>query len=621
MKIKYQYRIFVLIGFFGLPATAQILDDSTKELYSHKTVRFRTENQLVTNYGASQGDTSLNEFSQKADFIYQPSGIYQNLGVFGTAGRPLYYRLPASVGLRNGMNAFDYMVPGKDEIRYYNTRSPYTEAQYMQGARQRAMLRVTFTQNILPGLNVAAHYQRLTAMRTINVTQSEERQSDHHSAWISGNYSDSTGRYRVWGHYQHLNHLQYETGGIAFGNERPSYRDSLFTNPEIYPAMLNNNARNRELRHNWYISQSWKPFGRGIYLRTSHYRQKQINRYTDPLPSMGFYGSGNLFFQKVPGGQIPDTLYGERIFRLWENTGYIGYQDSSIDANFYIKRRDIKFYANLFAFTRDRAEWVYGGQFEGRLGPGRIQLAGEWISPEEYDLKSEWKWAGFVANARWFVFKPSLIQQELISKNLIYQTSFSSTKALHLSVQQNIRFGKWSFGPAFEHFSVQQGIAFGSDFIPFQAKGNSTIQLIKIRIAGQAGKAFHTENQFIRSVTSGAVISGMPVFMFHSTHWADIFRRRPGYAIQVGFNLDWRYNWQAEGFNPLTSQWFIQNQTSIPPYFLVDVFAHIRIQRVRIYAKVHNTMQGVGSPGYFASPNYQAQRRLFEIGLVWTFYD
>jgi hypothetical protein len=47
----------------------------------------------------------------------------------------------------------------------------------------------------------------------------------------------------------------------------------------------------------------------------------------------------------------------------------------------------------------------------------------------------------------------------------------------------------------------------------------------------------------------------------------------------------------------------------------------VRIDRVRIYFKVHNVLQKLGSPGYFATPFYPGQRRLFEFGLNWTFFD
>lgn len=606
-----------------LPVLGQILDDSTAEIYSSRTVKFRTENQMVTGFGYQYADSSLNHFSQKGDFLYQESGWYQNLGVFGSASRPLFHRLPSAIGLRNGQNMFDYLIPNRDEIKYYNTLSPHSDIQYFQGARQRAMLRATISQNILPGLNITAHYQRLTAMRTINVTQAEERLTDHHSAYVSAHYSDSLGRYRAWGHYQHLNHLQYETGGIAFTNDRQGYKDSLFVNPEIYPASLNNNARNRDLRNHWYFSQIWRPKLGGIYFRTSHYRFRQLNRYTDPLPQIGFYGVDNLYFQSPIRGenQPVDTLFSERIFRLWENTGYVGFQNQHIDVSFYVRHRDSRFFNNLFNFLQHKQEVLLGAHVAGRLGPGQMWAKAEWIGPREFDVQSTWEWAGLKASGRLVSYQPSMVQREFVSKNLFYVSDFSSSHALQVQVQQKFTWRKWQFLPSFEHQSILDGIVFSADFEPIQKSGTATMQWLNLRVKGQLGKRIFTDNQLIRTFQSGVRVSQMPTYAYHSMHWVELFQKKKGYGIQVGLSVDWRYDWPSESFHPLSGQWFLTDNQKVDPYTLVDFFAHFRMNKTRIYAKVHNTFQGLGSKGYFATPLYQAQRRLFEIGLVWYFFD
>lgn len=601
----------------------QILDDTTVERYNEKTVHFRREAQMVTGFGFQIADTSLRQFSQQGDFLYQESGWYQNLGVFGSAARPLFFQLPKSIGLRSGYGPIDYLVPTKDEVRYYNTLSPHSDIQYFQGARQRAMLRGTISQNILSGLNITAHYQRLTAMRTINVTQAEERQTDHHSAYISTNYSDSLGRYKAWGHYQHQNHLEYVTGGIQFASDQPSYRDSLFVNPEIYPARLDKNARFRDLRNNWYFSQIWKPGIAGLYLRSSHFRTRQTHRYGDPGPRLNFYGQENLFFQKpvTVDNQPIDTLWSERVYRLWENAVFLGFQNQHIDFSFYLKNRDTRFASNLYARFRQKQEWVYGAQFSGRLGPGKVHILGEWISPKEFDLQSTWTWAGFQAEGRLISYKPSLAEMEFVSKNLLYITDFQHSNGLRLSIRQQIAWRKWQLIPAFEHLSVADGITFLSDGQPVQQNGFSTMQWLKLGLNGQIGKRFFTENQIIRTFQSGERLAQMPSYAYHSAHWVEVFQKKKGYAIQAGFNLDWRYDWPSMAFYPINGQWYITDNQRIQPYILVDAFIHIRMNKTRIYAKVHNTLQGLGSPGYFATPNYQAQRRLFQIGLVWYFFD
>ena len=617
-------RLFVVslfLLFQGLETFAQILDDTTKEIYSHKTVKFRYESNMLSNRKTYTGDTSLIDFSQRGDFLYQGNQIYQNLGVFGTSARPLFYRLPGSIGLRYGMNMFDYLIPGLEQIKYFNTLSPYTEAQYTQGAKQRSSFRITMAQNILPRLNIAAHYQRFTALRILNVTQTDERLTDHHSAWLSGNYTSNNKKYQVWAYYQHLNQLQYETGGGI--STSPGKIDSLFISPDLMGVNLFSDARNRELRNNWYASQVWKPFGKGLFFRTSHVRNKQINTYVDPKPNPDFYGSRRVYFQSqtsVPGKTL-DTLFSERQHQLLENTIYGGYQDSLNEYSFYLKRRDTDYRTNIFTILQKRTEILYGFLYQGVLGGGDAIIKTEFISNKEYDINLSWTKKNLKVEARRMVFTPSLIQREFFSKNLVYSNQFQSSPSLNLKVDYALKLKNWTIAPGFEHIVVDKGIVIDTTFLPYQETRASTMQYASIRINGQLGKLFYTENRFIRVFQAGSRVSQMPSYVYHSAHYFDILRKKKGFSVQLGFNLDWRFDWPSENYNPLTGQWFLQNYTTIPPYFLLDFFAHFKIDRARIYAKVHNTLQKVGGLGYFAAPYYPAQRRLFEVGLIWTFFD
>jgi hypothetical protein len=603
--------------FISFQAISQILDDTTKLLYSNKTVKYRYENQMITGHGYQTGDTSMREFNQQIDFLYQQNGWHQNLGVFGTAARPLFYTLPASIGLRNGMTAFDYLIPNRDQIPYFNTLSPYTEVFYMQGARQRSMLKTTLSQNVLPGLNLAAHYQRFTGLRILNVTQSDERLTDHHSAWISVNFQTKNKKYRAWAHYQHLNQLHYETGGALVPQQ--GRKDSLFISPNIMPVKLDANARNRDLRNNWYASQIWKPFG-NFFLRTSNQRIRQVNTYGDPLPNLGFYGD-SLYFQKQgnPKGKA-DSIWVKRTYQLWENGLYAGYQDSLYFLSVYVKRRDNFLRSNFFTRYNQVTEYLYGAQLQWTVGEKQFWAKGEWIGPEEFDLAGSLKWKGLLASGRILNFTPALIQREFFSKNLVYETNFQSSNATQFAVSYALPLKNLTLTPAFENQTVARGISFNQNFQPFQTDKIAVMQYLCLQMDGHWNR-FHSTNKFIRVFQSGGRIAAMPSYVYHSCHEFALLKKRKGFYAALGFNLDWRFDWPSEDYNPLNGQWFLQTRTTIPPYFLFDAFTHIKIDRLRLYFKVHNTLQGLGGAGYYGAPWYPAQRRLFEFGLCWTFFD
>ena len=617
--MKKAFRFSLLICLCVSKAAGQILDDSSRQVYSLKTVFIRTESEMAANNGRLETDTSLNGFSEKLDFIRKDGREFQNLGTFGSASRPLLYELPASIGRRNGMNAFDALVPDKDKVLYYNTLSPFTSIRYMQGARQRAMLQAGFAVNPHPTFNLSGHYQRLTALRVMNVQSQDARETDHHSAWVSSNYRSRSGVYRAWGHYRHLNHLQYLTGGAKPGGA--GFEDSLFGSAEIMKVRLFQDARNRDLRNALFISQQLSSRA-GLYLRSVHSREKQVNRYGDSKPDSLYYGKDNFFFQAAgPAGGEPDSLFIQRTFLLWENSLWIGKQDSLSDFAFYLKRRDWQLENAFLPGSRHGTEWIPGLSFRKSKGGLVISFLTEARSGSEYDAKGNIGWKNFRVSARLFSFLPSLVQEEFYSKNLLYSEKFTSTRAWQVKLEKNFALNGISVRPWAEVISLNKGIAFDSTFRPFQASGQTFIRYVGLDFQSSFFGRLHSSGRFTAVSQTGTLISGMPDWLLHSSHWFDLVKNRKAYAVQLGFSLDWRTSWQSEIFCGPNAQWYLQSVQKVPSYWMMNSFVHLRIDRVRVYFRVHNTLQGLGTPGYFAAPGYPGQRRLFELGLDWTFFD
>lgn len=608
-----------LLLYTGWQASAQILDDSSRQIYSSRTVRIRYEREMSCQKGNYRPDTTLDGFSEKLDFLRVNGIEFQNLGTFASASRPLLFELPAAIGKRNGMQAYDALIPAKDAIPYFTTLSPYTSIRYMQGARQRAMLQAGFAVNPVALWNVAAQYQRITALRIVNVSQQDERETDHHSLWLSSNFSTRNKRYRIWGNYRHLNHLHYVTGGAKTGG--PGFTDSLFAFSNIIRARLFSDARNRDLRNNTHLVQELNLFS-GFYLRSALSREKQTTSYGDSRPDSLYYGRNNFFFQTEGAARgEPDSLFVRRIFEVFENSAGIGWRDSLHDIHLYLKRRNWNFNSMYFPGSRKGSDLIFGFKADGSLKTLSYQTRMEYASPKEYDLNAGLILGSGRASLRMISYLPSIVQETFQSSNLLYERSFSPTMAIQLKISEELRWKKIRINTRAEWMQVENGIAFDSTFQPFQASGRSSFLFPGADLDLLAGKRWH----FTASVTlpnqKGSRIAGIPSKIIRAGIWADLVKNRRALAAQAGFTLDWRDAWASEIFIAPNAQWLVQQSQLIPAYSVLNAFVNLRIDRVRVYLRVHNALQGVGSPGYFASPGYPAQRRLFEIGLDWTFFD
>jgi hypothetical protein len=188
-------------------------------------------------------------------------------------------------------------------------------------------------------------------------------------------------------------------------------------------------------------------------------------------------------------------------------------------------------------------------------------------------------------------------------------------------LEKEFRLKGISLRPRLEALNVENGIAFDTSFSPFQTTGKTEIRYLGIDIRTSFFKRLHSQTSFTRSLQNGTRIAGMPGYTLNTSHWFDLVKNQKAYAVQIGLSLDWRTDWTAEMFNGLNGQWYLQQAGSVPTYFMMNSFVHLRIDRVRVYLRVHNTLQGLGTEGYFATPLFPAQQRLFELGLDWTFFD
>jgi hypothetical protein len=83
----------------------------------------------------------------------------------------------------------------------------------------------------------------------------------------------------------------------------------------------------------------------------------------------------------------------------------------------------------------------------------------------------------------------------------------------------------------------------------------------------------------------------------------------------------YRSSYFADAYMPITQQFHIQNSFEIDQYTVADLFANVRIKRIRLAFKMAHVNQGFGVPGYFQTPGYLGLKRAFSFGVNWPLFD
>jgi hypothetical protein len=124
-----------------------LLDTEEKKGYGPQSTRFTyEENFKYNNIVFSPPDTlpeNVHRFNDFAEYDF----LIQNLGNLGTAVREMVWDPSIQSGAGSGYNSFNRFATTPDQIKYFDTRSPYTRINADFGGGGRSKTNVLFSLN------------------------------------------------------------------------------------------------------------------------------------------------------------------------------------------------------------------------------------------------------------------------------------------------------------------------------------------------------------------------------------------------------------------------------------------------------------------------------------------
>src|SRR5690606_41863051 len=101
---------------------AQILDDSTKQVYGPTTTRYFYESSIIQQRDTLFVlDTTLVDF-QSFSVVDKHGRRLQDLGNLATAIRPIFIEATKEIGLTAGSNAHNFYITSPENIQYIESR-------------------------------------------------------------------------------------------------------------------------------------------------------------------------------------------------------------------------------------------------------------------------------------------------------------------------------------------------------------------------------------------------------------------------------------------------------------------------------------------------------------------
>lgn len=616
-KIFITFLLSIIYGF----SFAQILDDSTKQVYSTKTVKYILEDDILNNRKTFYNpDTTLTDF-HLFDFTYKNGLLYQDLGNIGTAIKPLFYEPSNQVTKQLGFSTYGYYAFDATKTKYYNTKSPYTNVYYVQSGGGTGRMHFTHSQNINARLNFTADVRRLTSSKQYGAPQvREDRLVDSWAAMLHSNYESKNEKYIILANYNHFNHAPLEQGGIKPLSDSTQFIDTKSLGN--YKDFLSNRtaASSRDWRNELHIYHQYK-LSNGFQVYHILDYQRRRDYYGDN--NFGTDSVGSTAYYQVAPKNSKDTLFVDLLYRLLENKfGVKGYYRGFA----YRLNLRQRLYSLKTNFTDDfaqklKSETLIGGwanyffpdsvrraYAEAEIGSnGNFRLQAEYLSPK---IK-----AGFTQLS----VPATILDERFVTAAYNWNKGLKNTFSNNLYASTSLKKGSFLFSPSAKYSLIKNYIYYNQAAQVTQTSVPINIFNVglgieyrwrRLLIANQLYYVINSQEQYIR----------MPK-LTTNTKIAYEFIYAKKLHINTGIEIYYRSAYKADNYMPLTRQFYLQDQQNVWGTPVADVFADLKISKVRLFVKFAHVNQGLPQNGYYVSATYPGLRRTFFLGVNWPLFD
>ena len=428
--LRFILLLWVFIGiFYGSYAQddtgrrgSRVIDDTTKQVYGPKTSKYYYENDVFLNritYHAI--DTVIRNF-HKYTYVQWHNNVYQDLGNIGTSITPIFYQTPNLIGVTSGFNSYN-LYWDDEQIRYFDTKSPYSNIRATLGGKGRSATRITFSRNITPQWSFGFTYRPLLIDKQIQRQGKGDRQvrATYYDIYTAYQTPDSS--YRVMFNFRRNKHEADEYGGVYDQADGFDYKDYFFINAQ--PNLQD--AASRELRTNTHLFHQYE-VGRALQVYHIFDRYRQGNQFVGGPTTNEYYD-----YYEINN----DSTYDKVKFKSLRNEVGIKGDLLKLFYNGYYAIRDYTFTNNNIDTLGTQVSGVesyIGGRMSLRLdsigevtGWGELQQNGNFRI--EGQIKSRW----FEASVKQVQYSPALLLQRYRGSHDDWTNDFSNQNATQVN--------------------------------------------------------------------------------------------------------------------------------------------------------------------------------------------
>ena len=531
-----------------------------------------------------------------------------------------------------GSNAKHYNYLKTNDINYYHVATPFTELMYRSAFVQGQLLDALFSVNTSPRFNFTIARKGLRSLGNY-----QHFLSSSSNFRFSTNYNSRNSKYFLKTHYVNQNLFSEENGGIReddisnFESGNTEFIDRSVFDPQFENADNTLHGKRFYLNQNYLIknsldslnTQKWS-VGNIITLENKYYQFKQstpneyfgestgFNQINDKVSFDTFLVNFNTSFSSSKLGMTTffmnyrDVNYSyENLVDIDNNYNY----ESIIDENF-------SFGLN-YLFKKEN--YILDFQFESMLTG---------------DVEGSLIGAGLLLN----INSDSNIKFSFINSDNSPDYNYIVNNSSYLNYNWNNLFKNINTTKYILNFSSDKLFKFNFEFnnilnytyfvkdvsgivLPVQEFNN--LGVFKMNISKKISfNKFAIDNrvQFQKTGDESLGIINIPELILRNTFYYQDELFKKALFLQTGFTFNYFSEFYMNSYDPLLSEFYVQNNKLIGNFPRIDFFVNAKIQQTRIFLKAEHINSSFTGYNYYSAPNYPYRDFSIRFGLVWNFF-
>ena len=600
-----------------------------------KNLNAKIEDYLIINH---QGDTiivdtslTINKF-HKINYLRKDNFELIPFSNTGHTYNDLSYsvdkvKLFPSFGSR--AKHFSYMEI--EDVNYYDMPTPFTELMYRSAFEQGQLLDALYSVNTSRNFNFTISRKGLRSLGNY-----QHFLSSSSNFRFSTNYNSEDKRYMLRTHYVSQKLFAEQNGGIRdqdiidFENGTDQFLDRSVFDPYF------ENADNELVGRRYYVDHSYNlskktdsiisnmlSIGNTISYEKRFYKfnQSSANEYFGE--SYNFSGIDDKsrlrsFLFKIDADYKTKNLGDFNLGLEYNNHKYNfgnidslnisgvpdGIKHSGMTIYGSYSKRTNKFNINA-NFSSSISEDISGNSLYGNLS---------YKLNDDIDIMGNISISSHQPNYNFSLFK-----SDYISYN--WENSFENIENREFNLE--FKSNKY-FNLSLDYIGIKNYTYFTKDNLnaikPFQYSDN--INLIKLRVSREFSiNKFFFDNQIqYQKISNASGVLNVPEIIarnsiYYSSHLLD-----KALFLQTGFSISYFSKFYMNSYDPLLSEFYVQNSKKIGGFPLIDFFINAKIQQTRLYFKLEHFNSSFTGYNFYSAPNYPYRDFSFRFGLVWNFF-